>query len=95
MNVEGISGSLKILSPESRGIKNNEVGFGDVLGEFVKQVNQDQITNNKMLNDFVTGNGVELHEVMVAGEKAKTSLDLLMQIRNKAIDMYRELTRMS
>jgi flagellar hook-basal body complex protein FliE len=95
MNVEGISGTLKILSPESQEIKNKELGFGDVLGEFVKQVNQDQITNNKMLNDFVTGNGVELHEVMVAGEKAKTSLDLLMQIRNKAIDMYRELTRMS
>lgn len=95
MNIEGISGSLKILSPESQGIKNKNLGFGDVLGEFVKQVNQDQITNNKMLNDFISGNGVELHEVMIAGEKAKTSLDLLMQIRNKAIDMYRELTRMS
>jgi flagellar hook-basal body complex protein FliE len=30
---------------------------------------------------------------MVAGEKAKTSLELLMEIRNKTIDMYKELTR--
>jgi flagellar hook-basal body complex protein FliE len=31
---------------------------------------------------------------MIAGEKAKTSLDLLVEIRNKTIDMYRELTRL-
>jgi flagellar hook-basal body complex protein FliE len=30
---------------------------------------------------------------MIAGEKAKTSLDLLVEIRNKAVDMYKELTR--
>jgi flagellar hook-basal body complex protein FliE len=32
---------------------------------------------------------------MIAGAKAKTSLELLMEIRNKTVDMYRELTRMS
>jgi flagellar hook-basal body complex protein FliE len=30
---------------------------------------------------------------MIAGEKAKTSLQLLMEIRNKAVDMFKELTR--
>lgn len=93
MNIEGISGPLKIISPETHAAKNKESGFGEIFGDFVKQVNQDQINNNKVMNDFVAGNGVELHEVMIAGEKAKTSLDLLMQIRNKAIDMYKELSR--
>jgi flagellar hook-basal body complex protein FliE len=31
---------------------------------------------------------------MIAAEKAKTSFDLLMEIRNKAIDAYREIMRM-
>ncbi len=68
--------------------------FGDLLGGFVKQVNQDQLHSAAMTNDFVNGKDVELHEVMIAGEKAKTSLDLLMEIRNKSLDMYKELTRM-
>lgn len=72
---------------------NNNVPFKDVLTDFVKQVNDEQLNSNKLTDDFIQGKNVELHEVMIAGEKAKTSLDLLMEIRNKAIDMYKELTR--
>ncbi len=75
--------------------KDKNGGFGKVLGEFVENVNQAQIDADKKTRDFVQGeNDVELHEVMVAAEKARTSLDLLMQIRNKTLDMYKELTRM-
>lgn len=68
--------------------------FGDLFNGFVKQVNQDQIQAEGLTNDFINGKDVEIHEVMIAGEKAKTSLDLLMEIRNKSLDMYKELTRM-
>jgi flagellar hook-basal body complex protein FliE len=93
MGIEGISGSIKIISPEIQAKRNNGLGFGDVFSDFVKQVNQDELSSNKMVKDFTAGNGVELHEVMIASEKAKTSLELLMQIRNKAIDMYKELSK--
>lgn len=70
-------------------------GFNNIMGEFVKGVNSDQFDSKKMMSDFVEGKDVELHDVMIAGQKAKTSLQLLMQIRNKTVDMYKELTRMS
>lgn len=66
-----------------------------MLGDFVKGVNTDQFESRKITTDFIEGKDVELHEVMIAGQKAKTSLELLMQIRNKTVDMYKELTRMS
>ena len=69
--------------------------FDNVLGDFIKDVNKDQLTSRQVVNDFIGGKDVELHEVMIAGQKAKTSLELLMQIRNKTVDMYKELTRMS
>ena len=47
-----------------------------------------------VLTDFIVGKNVELQDVMISAEKAKTSLELLMEIRNKAIDMYKELTNM-
>lgn len=73
--------------------KKDDSQFGEVFGSLIDQVNQDQNTANKMVKDFAEGKEVELHEVMIAGEKAKTSLELLMEIRNKTIDMYKELTR--
>ena len=69
-------------------------GFNNVLGDFVKGVNTNQLDSKQMISDFIEGKDVELHEVMIAGQKAKTSLELLMQIRNNTVDMYKELTRM-
>jgi flagellar hook-basal body complex protein FliE len=81
----------EIKAAESDGGENP---FGDLLSGFVKQVNQDQVKSMNLTDDFINGKDVELHQVMIAGEKAKTSLDLLMEIRNKSLDMYKELTRM-
>jgi flagellar hook-basal body complex protein FliE len=74
-------------------IQNNE--FKNILGDFVKDVNSAQFDSRQITSDFIEGKDVELHEVMITGQKAKTSLELLMQIRNKTVDMYKELTRMS
>ncbi|MEI7811713.1 MAG: flagellar hook-basal body complex protein FliE [Ignavibacteria bacterium] len=68
--------------------------FGEMLTSFVGDVNNQQLESGKLTRDFAEGKQVELHEVMIAGEKAKTNFELLMEIRNKSIDMYKELTRM-
>ncbi|MFH0734136.1 MAG: flagellar hook-basal body complex protein FliE [bacterium] len=68
--------------------------FDNLVSGFVGQVNSQQLSSHNLAERFVKGDDVELHEVMIAGEKAKTSLDLLVEIRNKTIDMYRELTRL-
>jgi len=41
-----------------------------------------------------TGGPVDLHDVMISMEKADISLRLLVQVRNKAIDAYKEIMRM-
>lgn len=93
MKIEGFGN----LSPDiiNQNKKNNPVsGFADTFVNLVQEVNQNQQASTSAVQDFVSGKGIELHEVMIAGEKAKTSLELLMEIRNKTIDMYKELTRM-
>ncbi len=69
--------------------------FGKMLSNFVENVNDLQQDADKKTADFIHGkNNVEVHDVMIAEEKARTSLQLLMEIRNKGIDMFKELTRM-
>jgi flagellar hook-basal body complex protein FliE len=72
--------------------KPNNTNFKNVLTDFIGNVNQSQLDSDNITNDFITGKNVELQDVMISAEKAKTSLDLLMEIRNKALDMYKELT---
>ncbi|MBD3410184.1 MAG: flagellar hook-basal body complex protein FliE [Ignavibacteriales bacterium] len=72
----------------------DKTDFGAILGDFVKDVNVKQNEAKSASKEFMMGGDIELHEVMIAGQKAKTSLDLLMEIRNKSLNMYRELTRM-
>ncbi|MGA9120036.1 MAG: flagellar hook-basal body complex protein FliE [Bacteroidota bacterium] len=69
------------------------VSFGETLNQAVKDVNGLQLEANKAVEQMVSGEGADLHDVMIAVEKAKTSFDLLMEVRNKAISAYQELMR--
>ncbi len=69
------------------------VTFGDTLKHFIADVNSLQAQAGKAVQDFSSGEAVEVHDVMVAAEKARTSFDLLLEVRNKTIDAYRELSR--
>lgn len=95
MKINSLQGMIPDLinTKEIKQPSVSSMGFGNVLNDFIGSVNDDQLKASQVTNDFVTGGNVEIHEVMIAGEKAKTSLDLLMEIRNKAVDMYKELTR--
>jgi flagellar hook-basal body complex protein FliE len=94
MKISQIEGMFPKLPSLNKLGKNEDKKFGNVISEFINSVNMEQQNADKLTTDFIEGKNVELHQVMVATEKAKTSLELLMQIRNKAIDMYKELTRM-
>ena len=95
MKIEGFSDLIPNSIQIQQKKNTNVIGesFSDTFSGVLKDVNQDQQEWQKTIQDFVSGNGVELHDVMIAGEKAKTSLELLMQIRNKALDMFKELTK--
>ncbi len=83
----------ELKTPKSTENPSNEK-FGNVLSDFLGQVNQQQFKADNLTRSFIAGENVEIQDVMIAGEQAKTSLQLLMEIRNKALDMYKELTRM-
>jgi flagellar hook-basal body complex protein FliE len=77
-----------------RTLKETNASFGQTLERAMADVNALQNEAGKAVDKMVVGEAVDLHEVMVAVEKAKTSFDLLMEIRNKALEAYREIMRM-
>ena len=74
-------------------LKESGASFGQTLSQAISDVNDLQSQAGKAVEGMVTGESTDLHDVMIAVEKARTSFDLLMEIRNKTIDMYQEIMR--
>lgn len=68
--------------------------FSDTLREQIEEVNSLQIQADESIEDLVTGKSDNVHETMIALQKADVSFRLLMTVRNKLVDAYDEVMRM-
>jgi flagellar hook-basal body complex protein FliE len=67
--------------------------FAEILQRAVNSVNQLQIQADQSINDLASGKQTDIHQTMIAMEKAEISFELLMQIRNKIIAAYETIMR--
>jgi flagellar hook-basal body complex protein FliE len=85
----GIEPSVSTEKPvESRG-----VGFGDKLKQAISEMNELQQDADQAMTDVALGK-LGIHEGMLAITEADMSLRLLVQVRNKIMDAYKEISRM-
>ncbi len=69
--------------------------FKDILQDMVKQVKDTQADLEDKQYLLVTGQIDDPHTVPIAAAKAQLSVDLLVSLRNKAVEAYNELMRTS
>ncbi len=69
-------------------------GFKELLQEQIDQVNQLQNDARAAIEDLATGRRNDVESVMIATVKADTAFRLLLQVRNKVLDMYEEIKQM-
>lgn len=95
--------SEKIFGNDNFNINNNinnnnktssNGSFQDVLKTSLDKLNEKQVQADEITNDFVAGNDVEVHEMLLSMEEAKMSMQLAIQVRNKVVEAVQELTRM-
>lgn len=67
--------------------------FGDFLKDGIQKVNQELLTADKVSEEHLTTGKHDMHEVLMAIEKADISFRYLNQIRNKVLDAYQEIMR--
>lgn len=72
---------------------NEKSSFVQTLKDVLENTDVLAKDSKKISEGFIKGEPVEIHDVVIASEKAKTSFELLMQLRNKALDLYREAIR--
>ncbi len=68
--------------------------FSESLKESLNEVNQLKKAAEASVTNLTTGKDQELHQTMIALEKADVSFKLMMQVRNKILSAYEEISRM-
>lgn len=91
MPVESIAKTDTQQKPTSFEAQQN---FGNYLKNAIAEVNTAQINSDVMTEKLVLGEQVELHDVMIAAQKATIALNATMEVRNKVVEAYQEIIRM-
>ncbi|MBI5426919.1 MAG: flagellar hook-basal body complex protein FliE [Nitrospinae bacterium] len=68
--------------------------FADTLSESLAKVNSLQKEADKAIEDLVSGNSQNIHETMIAVNKADLAFRMTMQVRNKIVEAYQEVMRL-
>ncbi len=68
-------------------------GFADALGDLVSSVDSSAATANKAVAGMLDKTG-DVHDAMIALQRAEMSLQLTVQIRNKLVQAYQDVMRM-
>ena len=82
------------ISPEGAARGPKEWGFVETLRGAMDQAEQLQGTADTKVAALLEGNGMDVHNAMIAVEKADISFQLMMQVRNKIVAAYQEISRM-
>jgi flagellar hook-basal body complex protein FliE len=67
--------------------------FADSLNKLVDSVEKTQADANGAVVNMLDGSG-EVHDAMIALQRAEMSLQLTVQIRNKFVQAYQDVMRM-
>lgn len=82
---------------EAAGVQKSDgeqLSFGQFFQDALREVNNLQMQSQEMKKQLLTGNVEDIHQVLIAGEKAGVALQLTVQVRNKVIEAYQEIMRM-
>ena len=94
--ISGISSIMDIAkqSPVTD-VGNADSSFKDILSGLINNVNQtNQVSKNDILN-IASGNADDLHNITINSEKAELATLTLVQVRNKVLDAYNEIMRVT
>lgn len=90
LNQVNIQQKLNDNNKETNG--NFDSVFNSVKNS-IDEVNTIQKDGEKALSDIATGQVKDLHQAAIAINKAATSMKFMLEVRNKAVNAYKEILK--
>ncbi|MDR2104313.1 MAG: flagellar hook-basal body complex protein FliE [Deferribacteraceae bacterium] len=74
-------------------LSKGEAGFSEMLKGALNSVNDAQFEADEAVKQVLSGQSANIHETMIALQKADVSLKLMLEVRNKILEAYQEVMR--
>lgn len=96
MNISSIGNSLNTLGLNSTNKieEGNDKSFQNMLNDAISDVNNQQVEGYKSMEGIATGKVTNLQEAVQRIEEAELSMKLALEVKNKALNAYREIMKM-
>ncbi len=95
MQINSISvPAIEIAGPSMTPAADRDASFGDILHNATAEIDKMQANANQKVMDLLAGNSQDVHSAMIAVEQANLSFELMMQLRNKMVSAYQEISRL-
>ena len=78
----------------SAGSGNSPAPFSELFTDAVGQVNRLEDQASAAVTGLMTGSGVDIHQAMIATQKASMAFELTLAVRNKAVQAYQSVIGM-
>lgn len=97
MNIQGINSTLASQVTSSAKVNRQDTikEVGKTFDSLLQSLNQTQVTSDDLLSKLAAGEDVDIHQVMIAADQADISFKIAIGIRDKLVDAYKEISRMS
>ncbi|MEW6275344.1 MAG: flagellar hook-basal body complex protein FliE [Bacillota bacterium] len=79
-------------SPEEK--QTPAASFGEMLQKALEEINTAQVKADQLQLKFITGEVQDLHQVIIAMEEARLLMSLAVEVRNRVVESYQEISRM-
>lgn len=68
--------------------------FQNIISNEIEKLNNKQVKADEAIQGFISGEEVDLHNVMITIEESRLALELAVQVRNKCVEAYKEINNM-
>lgn len=75
-------------------VRTGGVEFAQLLGEGLTRADESLKAADANLRSLAAGEAIPIHEVMISMERARLDLMLVVEVRNRLVEGYQELSRM-
>lgn len=92
IKISGLKDGLESLKQSKIGDKDPRNGFDEILKDAIGKISQVESDVKKAVNELASGGDVI--EAVMAMEKADMSFQLMIEVRNRLLSAYEEISRM-
>lgn len=97
MNISSIASSLNSIglnATENKLETDPSKSFQNMLNQAISEVNDTQVKGYDAMENIATGKVTNLQQAVQRIEEAELSMKLALEVKNKALNAYKEVMRM-